>query len=183
MEEIWKDIEGYEGLYQVSNLGNVRSVDKFVNARLNGILTKRLIKGKNIKLYMDKEGRYIVKLSKNSKRKNYKVHRLVAIAFISNPNNYPYINHKDENPKNNRVDNLEWCTAKYNSNYGTIKDRIAKASERKIIQYTLDNKFIQEWESMTKAQNKLNIPQSNISACCRKIYKQAGGYIWKYKED
>ena len=111
-KRIWKDIPGYEGLYQVSNTGQVRSL----NYRQTG-------KTKILKQHTDKNGYKKVGLSKNGKVKTYAVHRLVAKAFISNPNNLPYVNHKDENPSNNAVWNLEWCDCSYNTSYGTSRER------------------------------------------------------------
>ena len=109
----WKDIPGYEGLYQVSNLGEIKSL----NYRNTG-------KEKILKLIKDKKGYFHVNLYKNGKLKNLQVHRLVAMAFIPNHNNYNQVNHKDENTSNNAVENLEWCTAKYNSNYGNRNKKI-----------------------------------------------------------
>lgn len=115
--EIWKDVLGYEGLYQVSNLGNVKS--------LNYNHTK---KTKLLKLSKDTHGYYIVPLCKNKKRRNMLVHRLVAIAFIPNPNNYPCVNHKKEfEINNNAVENLEWCTIAYNNMYGTHSKRVTES--------------------------------------------------------
>ena len=108
MNEIWKDIVGYEGLYQVSNLGNVKRINFFKKERF-------VIPCSNGSGYL------YVSLSKNNKRKNFYIHRLVATAFIENHDNLPVINHKDENRSNNSVDNLEWCTQKYNCNYGLHK--------------------------------------------------------------
>ena len=116
-EEIWKPVVGYEGLYEVSNTGQVRSLDKYDSIN-------RFYEGRILKLFADRLGYLKVGLSSNGKTKKYLVHRLVAEAFIPNPNNFPIINHKDENPSNDNVDNLEWCNAKYNSNYGTRNDRI-----------------------------------------------------------
>ena len=113
MKEIWKDIKGYEGLYQVSNLGNVRSMDRITR-------DGRKIKGKNIKPHTNGNSRYLrAALCNNGKIKYENIHRLVAKAFIPNPENKPEVNHKDENPSNNLIDNLEWMTSKENSNYGT----------------------------------------------------------------
>ena len=121
MEEQWKPIIGYEGLYEVSNFGNVRSLDRIVK-RWKGYSTK---KGKIIiPFYESKKGYYQVTLIKDGKKKHYRVHRLVASAFLENPFNYTDVNHKDENKTNNHVDNLEWCTRKYNNNYGTKPERI-----------------------------------------------------------
>ena len=126
MEEIWKDIKGFEDKYQVSNLGRIKSLER-KNSRGNQIREKIL------KLIYDKDGYLLVNLYKNSKKKTYKVHRLVALAHIPNPNNYPQVNHKDENPSNNHISNLEWCTNKYNCNYGTKKERLSKKLKGKFI--------------------------------------------------
>ena len=123
MEEVWKDIEGYEGLYQVSNLGRVKGINDYMKYKSGRILTQYL---------MDRgKGYYKVWLYKNTKRKMCYVHRLVAQAFIPNPNNYPDINHKDENSRNNVVENLEWCTEAYNMSYGTLQDRRREAFRKK----------------------------------------------------
>lgn len=118
-EEIWKDIEGYEGLYQVSNMGKVRSVDRIdcTGHRLNGkILRPRMNSG----------GYLLVNLHNEGEQKTFTVHRLVAQAFIPNPEGLPQINHKDEDKTNNIVDNIEYCDRKYNCNYGTRNERVAK---------------------------------------------------------
>lgn len=117
IEEIWKDILGYEGLYQVSSYGRVRSLDRY--DRMNHFL-----KGRILKLYTRKGGYLFVQLHLNGKGKNYLVHRLVAIAFIPNPDNLPEVNHLDEDKTNNRVENLEFCDRKYNINFGTRKDKV-----------------------------------------------------------
>lgn len=122
MTEEWRDIKGYEGLYQVSSFGRVRSLD-----RLSITSKKRQkLKGRYMKLspgYASDERYLSVTLYKCGAHKKCGVHRLVAEAFIHNPDNLPQVNHKDENPSNNSVDNLEWCTAKYNMNYGTVLQR------------------------------------------------------------
>ena len=110
MKEIWKDIEGYEGLYQVSNLGRVKSFPRI------GTHARKI---KIIKIMEDRIGYKFIHLSKNNKQKRKSIHRLVAETFIPNPNNYPCINHIDECKENNKVNNLEWCTYSYNNNYGT----------------------------------------------------------------
>lgn len=122
MEEVWKDIKGYEGLYQVSNLGRVKSLPRIKYGRIKisreTILVPILIKASRY---------YQVNMYLKGIRKKFSIHRLVAQAFIPNPSNHPFINHKDETRDNNNVNNLEWCTAKYNTNYGTaIKRRAAK---------------------------------------------------------
>lgn len=125
MEEQWKDIKGYEGLYEVSNFGNVRSLDRVIRSKHNGTMLR---KGRILTpFYEEKKGYYQVSLSKDGKNKKHRVHRLVASAFLDNPHNYTDVNHKDEVKTNNNVDNLEWCTRKYNNNYGTKPERTRKA--------------------------------------------------------
>lgn len=122
--EIWKDIIGYEGLYQISNLGSVKSLERYrayKNGKPRHMKSKKLIPGRS------KCGYYTVVLYKEGKRKTHTIHRLVAKAFIPNPNNYPYVNHIDENKTNNHISNLEWCTASYNSRHGTRIERFSKA--------------------------------------------------------
>ena len=166
MEEIWKDIKDYEGHYQVSNLSRVKSI-KFGKE----IILKQHIRG----------GYYSVVLSKNGILKIFKVHRLVAQAFIPNPNNYKEVNHKDENKQNNVISNLEWCDRKYNQNYGTRTERVAEKCSKKVYQYTLDGKFVKEWSS-TKECGRNGYIQQAISACCRGRYKTAHGFIWSYNK-
>lgn len=119
MDEVWKDIEGYEGLYQVSNTGQVKSL----NYNQTGEI--KVLKQGNAKGYKR------VGLFKNGKTKQYSVHRLVALAFISNPDDLPMVNHKDEDKTNNNVNNLEWCTHEYNMSYGTRNERISKKHKGK----------------------------------------------------
>ena len=113
--EIWKDIDGYVGIYQVSNMGNVRSLQREEFKCRQGY---RVRKGRQLKPARDKKGYLMIPLNKDGKRKTRRIHRLVAETFIPNPNNFPQVNHKDENKQNNSVDNLEWCTPSYNINYG-----------------------------------------------------------------
>ena len=174
MEEVWKDIKGYEGLYQVSSLGRVKSL----NYRNTG---KEHILKQTICMY------YIINLHKNGIHKHHFVHRLVAEAFIPNPHNYPCVNHKDEDKTNNCVDNLEWCTYSYNTNYGNNIQNISntqKNDKRKskiVLQYDLEGNFIKEWPSTREIERQLHILPKNVSFCCRGFYKQANGYIWRYK--
>ena len=120
MTEIWKDIQGYEGYYHVSNLGEVRSLD-----RIDSAGARR--KGKRVNLFCDKDGYLLANLSKNGIAKQHRVHRLVANEFIKNPLGFSEINHKDENKKNNCADNLEWCNTQYNINYGERNVKVSKA--------------------------------------------------------
>ena len=125
MQEEWRNVVGYEGYYQVSNLGNVRSVDRtIVDMGKGGTIRKRAYKGKVMKQYLNKQGYYTVGLRKpDVSHKESLVSRMVAMAFIPNPDNLPCVNHKDENSKNNCVNNSEWCTREYNNRYGTIRER------------------------------------------------------------
>lgn len=179
MKELWKDITGYEGWYQVSNLGRVRSLDRYVNGnKIN--CDFQLMKGKILKGTKDKLGYYRVILRRNVTYKAMLVHRLVAEAFIPNPENLPYINHKDENPGNNIVDNLEWCTPQYNVVYGSGVERAAKHKWRKVIQYDKEGNEIARWDSLKAAAASIGRAQQNISRCCRGKAPSCGGYIWKY---
>lgn len=170
--EIWKSLDfmGFDG-YDVSNMGNVKSLN------YNHTGKERLLKP-----CKDNNGYMVVSLCKDSKRKKFTLHRLVALAFLENPQNLPMINHKDENRLNNRVENLEWVTPKENMNYGTRNEKISKAISKPIIQLDLQNNFIREWDSMTSINLELNINQGNITNCCKGRYKTCGGFIWKYKE-
>lgn len=121
MEEIWKDIKGFEGLYQISSLGRLKSLSRFINSNRNN---QRRIKGCIIKQRVNPYNGYIqISLSKNHKYKRFYIHRLVASAFLGNPDNLPEVNHKDENKLNNCVENLEWCSSSYNKSYGTARLR------------------------------------------------------------
>lgn len=149
--EIWKDIKGYEGLYRISDKGRVKSVERTVRIadNLGGVRLKR-------ETIMAQEtgkfGYHRVCLSKNGKGKKHLVHRLVAEAFVDNPMSYPQINHKDENKDNNAASNLEWCTAKYNSNYGSRTERTAVAKFIPVSLFDMNGKFIQDFESIKDAE-------------------------------
>lgn len=123
-QEIWKDIEGYEGLYQVSNLGRVRSLDRLVEYEQRSKLVKRLFKGRIMQLSYTSDGYLMIYLRKDRQDTYHAVHRLVAQAFVPNPDNLPVVNHKDEVKNNNYAENLEWCTHVYNCNYGTAIQRM-----------------------------------------------------------
>ena len=167
-EEIWKDVVGYEGLYQVSNLGRVKSLFRYK---------------KILKQFEDNKGYLRVTLYKNNKSKSIKVHRLVATAFIPNPNNYDCINHKDENKTNNNVENLEFCSFYYNLMYGTRVQRISKKNNKPILQFDLKGNFVKEFESITQASKELNNSLNNISQCCLGRSRTSKGYIFRFKDD
>ena len=180
MEEIWKTIEGFEGLYEVSNLGRVRSLDR---VRKAGYGSTANIKGKILTpQYLNDRKYLVVHLHRNEVGKHYLIHRLVATAFIDNPNNLPEINHKDENPSNNNVLNLEWCDRKYNTNYGTALDRRSRTRGRVVVQYDIEGHEIARYWSAREAARQIGKSQAAISRCCLGEYKSAYGYIWKYDE-
>ena len=201
MEEIWKDVKGYEGLYKINNFGIVKNSNK-----------------KIIKSQKNKSGYITIKLHNNGKRKKYMVHRLVAEAFVPDKSNFKYydeedklkyvnnldklkINHKDENKQNNNVENLEWCTIKYNNYYGTRIERVSESIKKvvitnerlkkirethwtkKIIQYDLNGNFIKEWDSIKEASLFIKKHITGIQHCCKGKLKTCGGYIWKYAEE
>lgn len=179
MQEIWKDIPNYEGLYQVSNLGRVKVLDRYVNS---GIKNNNKVKRKSrILKQHNKQGYFEVTLIANNKRKYYKVHRLVAQAFIPNPNNYQQVNHKDENKLNNCVDNLEWCDAKYNCNYGLRNDKIHKntrSTHIRINQYDLSGNFIRTYNSYNEASRIIGKSPVTIRRYCSNITHDKN-YIWR----
>lgn len=172
MEEIWKDIPGYEGLYKVSNLGNVLSLNNY-----------RRSNSKILKQHISKSGYHSVVLSKNQIKKTYRVHRLVAMVFIPNPDNLPFINHKDENKANNCVDNLEWCTDDYNRHYGTMFLRAKlsniKSRGRKVACYNLKGEFIKEYEYINQAKIDGH-DRSGIIPVCKGFRNTYHCLIWKY---
>lgn len=170
--EIWKDIKGYEGLYQISSLGKVKSL-KFGKEK---ILKPR----KNTFGYLESV------LCKNGNSKSFKIHRLVAEAFIPNPNNLPCVNHKNENKILNTVENLEWCTYKYNINYGTRNERVSQTEindpnrSKQVYQYTFDKQLIKVWESINECKRN-GLSSGNISQCCNGKRIQYKGYKWEFK--
>lgn len=191
--EIWRDIEGYEGLYQVSNLGRVKS--------LGNDKTK---KEKILSQYENKNGYLYVNLCKDGKMKTFRVHRLVANAFIPNPNGYRCVNHKDEDKTNNCVDNLEWCTHQYNNTFGT---RIARAvahtdykaigrknaekltngvRSKQVYQYSLGGILVAIWDSIREC-GRQGFNFGAVSQCCNNCFNREGNniykdFIWSYEE-
>ena len=185
--EVWKDIVGYEGLYQVSNLGRVKSLKRKVYAGRNRMRWQheRIMSNNRT----NGNGYIIVSLNKESKSETKYVHRLVAESFIENPNNYKYINHKDENKSNNKVSNLEWCTAQYNSTYNDLHIRNSKKMinnpkiSKKIYQLDEDNNIINVFPSISEASRQFNVSNQAISDCLRGIQKHSAGYKWKYADE
>jgi hypothetical protein len=169
--EIWKNIKGYEKLYQVSNLGNIRSLDRYVyNTYKN-----RLVKGKIKKLTNNEKGYLKVTLYKNGKSQTREVQRIVAETFIHNIENKPQVNHIDGNKHNNRVENLEWVTAQENTIHSI---EVLEKGLVPVLQYDLENNFITAYYSVKEAGIKNNIKPCSISNCINGRRKTAGGYIW-----
>lgn len=184
MQEIWRDIKGYEGLYQVSNFGKVKRI-LFVN----NIIVKK--QDKILKNQKNPAGYNIIALTKNSQQKTCLVHRLVAEAFIEKINGKTYINHKDGNKANNRVENLEWCTQKENMQHA-VKHNLINYSTRKkgsenpraIKVNMLDkenNSIIKSFNSIIEASQYIGKNSSgHIVSCCKGRLKSAYGYKWEY---
>lgn len=184
-EEIWKDIEGYEGLYQVSNKGRVKSLERDI-IRKNG--RKYHVKERILKDAPEGHGYFQVCLyDAKGRNKRLRVHRLVAETFIPNPEDKTQVNHKDEDKTNNHVDNLEWMTCKENNNYGTRTERagkaIAKALGKPVAQYSKDEVLIKVWQSTMEVQRQCGFNQSHISAVARGTRKSCGDFVWRYVED
>lgn len=178
MKEIWKDVVGYEGYYQVSNLGNVRSIDRHVKG--NGLTAeKQLKKGKMLKQFL-KQGSWSVTLRKEGTYKFKYTYRLVAEAFIPNPNNLPLVNHIDEDRTNPRVDNLEWCDYSYNITYNGASKRAGKSRNKKVIQYDKEMNEIARYDSIGDAAKAVGAHQQNISQSCSGKQGYCRGFIWKY---
>lgn len=195
--EKWKDIKGYEGLYQISSLGRIKCLEQHkkmyqykANRMVDMVKKERVMNLKSNQRYI------IVNLSNNSESKAYLVHRLVAEAFIPNPENKPQVNHIDGNKHNNRVENLEWTTASENNKHAwdnklkiaTQKQiencrnigKYGKKRDRKVKQYSIDGTLIKEWNSFTEIYKTLNYCWGTIGKCCRHQQKTAYGYKWEY---
>lgn len=181
MNEVWKTISGYESRYEVSNLGRVRSIPRYVDNHTG----EKLIKGREISQHINKRGYVIVSLNKESKRKTYKVHRLVAEAFIENPFNKPQVNHIDGDKTNNRVDNLEWNDNSENQlhAYRTGLHKPSNKSgkrKRKVVRIDTNGKVVGCYDSIARASVETTTSASNIGECCRGKRKTANGYRWEY---
>lgn len=172
MQEIWKDIEKYEGLYQISNLGNVKSVERKVKNN-NGY---RKIKERILKPSISNSGYYLVALSKNCKMHTYSIHKLVMEHFNRCAFNCEVINHKDHNKLNNNIENLEYVTQKENI---AKEIEIGNWSNKKVAQFDFNNNLINKYSSMSEASKSTKVSSGDISKCCRNIRNSAGGYIWK----
>lgn len=175
--EVWKPVIGYEGLYEISSFGRVKALAKFLNGK-NG--SKRLINEFVMKQNKHRRGYYTIGLWKNGVFKRYFVHRLVAEAFLPNPESLPQVNHKDENKTNNCVENLEWCDCIYNNNYGSVRERIGLSNGKTVLQISMNGDLVNSFPSVKEAARVLSLQQANISKVCRGERRSAGGYKWAY---
>ncbi len=170
--EIWKDVKGYEGLYKISNLGNVKSLERKRRDR------NQILKEKNLKIFIPKnEGYPRVHLCKNGIAKNEMLHRLLAEAFLANDYNLPCVNHIDGNKKNYNLSNLEWCSYSYN-NKEACRLGLNKGTSKQVIQLSLDDEVINIWKSGRSAEQYYGI--THVADCCNGKRKTSGSYKWKY---
>lgn len=174
--EVWKPVPGYEQFYEVSNFGRVRSFSRPVRKRRGNKVVLEMQEGRILKPAVTHKGYFAVKLYDDTKSHMFPIHRLVLSTFVPNPENLPQVNHKDENKQNNRVDNLEWCSAKYNRNYGSVRSWNYKP----VKQFTKAREFIREFESIISASRCTGIAATNIGNCAKHKRPSAGGYIWQY---
>ena len=164
IKEEWKDIPGYDGYYEISNTGRIRICNS----------------GKILKQSDHTSGYKSVRLWNGSNYKNHYVHRLVAEAFIPNPDNKPTVNHKDENRKNNSANNLEWMTYLENNEYGNRKKKFILSRSKPVRAYDKYGNVVFEFEGTRSAERMLGINHTNIGRCANGKSKTAGGYIWEY---
>lgn len=169
MEEIWKDIKGYEGLYMISSYGRVKSLN------YHGAGAEKVLKAIN-----DSTGHLCINITKNGKQKQFEIHRLVAQHFIPNSENKQIVHHIDHNPYNNKVDNLMWCTPPEHASCHPERYKVAGKKPKLTNQYTLSGDFVKQWMSVADAARTLNYDRSYLINCCNGKHKSAYGYIWRY---
>ena len=170
MKEEWKDIDGYEGLYQISNKGRVKSFRQWKRASCPAEYL--------LKPSVAQNGYLQVTLYKAKTKRKFLIHRLVALAFVPNPNSFLCINHKDENKQNNAADNLEWCTVQYNNSYGTAKYRRLLTMSYPVAQKLASGEVIAIYMSTAIAEEITRISKREITACLRGALQSAGGFVW-----
>jgi len=184
-DERWLPVVGYEGYYEVSDFGRVRRLDRYTtDCGKGGASRTRFIRGGLVSPNLNENGYRHLQLYRDGHKTRVKLHRIIAQAWIPNPDNLPQVNHKDENPNNNHISNLEWCTAKYNSNYGTRKQRLSKILQNSLVRgkpvALIDNKgnIIRTFISASEASRELNIDSSYVAKICR---GQNKGTQYKFK--
>ena len=178
--EVWKDIVGYEGLYQVSNMGQVRSLDRVITMK-NGV--NQFHKGYIIKSKANNSGYLTVNLHKNGVSSTKTIHRLVALHFVDGYFDGAEVNHKDENKLNNSHDNLEWVNKDTNLNYGTRIDRCSVQSNKKVIQLDENYTIVKIWDGIRIVERETGFNRTSIIRCCKGKQKTAYGFHWKYYEE
>ena len=185
--EVWSDIIGYEGLYQVSNMGRVRSCKRIVTCGFGTkIMESQIISTQILSRHKDSYKQCYVSLSKDGEGKKFIVARLVAKAFIPNPHNLPQVNHKDEDPTNNHVDNLEWCTCAYNLTYNNGCARRAETrrkSYKRVLQIDGNGSVVKEWESAIAAARGMGCALASISRAINGHRKHVRGYKFVWKDE
>lgn len=189
-KEIWKDVVGYEGYYEVSNIGRVRRVSRYITG-VNGVT--RFWRGRILKQTTTQDGYLRCILSKNGVSNNKRTHRLVAESFIENQENHPVINHKDENPANNHVDNLEWCSISYNNSYGTRTNRATNSEgfkdrterhKKAVLKIKTNGEIVEKFESLKDAyESNPDYKKASVAACCSNRLNTYKGYFWIYESD
>ena len=179
-KEIWRPIVGYEGLYEVSNYGRVKSIKRIIKKVRLGNEFSSIQNEIILKYNCDRYGYLKVGLWKDAKCKKFFVHRLVADAFIPNKENLPQINHINEIKTDNRVENLEWCSASYNTNYGNRNKTVSIKNSKSVLQLTKELIIINRYNSITEVENTLGFQHQNISKCCKGKIPTAYGYVWRY---
>lgn len=178
--EIWKDIKGYEGKYQVSNKGRIKSLSRAIPHLGSFRVIPERIMTQHVS---STNGYYMVSLCKDNKYEWMLTHRIVATAFIPNPNNLPYINHKDEIKTHNNVENLEWCTPSYNMNYSNVREKQINAISKEVEQYDFDGRFIKRYKNCYDAGRELGVSPSSIRMCCIGEIGSTRGFVWKYTNE
>lgn len=182
--EVWKDVVGYEGRYQVSNQGRVKSldsVDSIGRAKTGKVISVKRNNRGYVQVHLHRDGKCAMKL----------MHRIVAEAFIDNPNGYDQVNHINENKADNQVENLEWCTNMYNRHHGSGIERMARNRDYKLVVANVNKAIAQIdkmgntvniWKNISEAKRHTGVNDTSISFCCRGKQRTAGGYFWRYAE-
>lgn len=187
-KEIWKDVKEYEGLYQISNFGRIKSTQRTKRFNLNPEITY-IKKEKILKTQVNRYGYEFLRAKKDGAKRSFTIHRKVALAFIPNPENKPFVNHINGIKTDNRVENLEWVTASENINHA-IKTKLKKFKKGKehhnykiVIQYGKNGEFIRKWAGFHEINRELGYDCRNIYACANRVQHTAYGFVWRYEND